>query len=105
MDLDGERTGIDALVDDEITGDDVTDAKPAPEPVVKAIEGLRTATRRARSTSATDPTTSSPARAPARSPSASASASTRDEMREAGPDHVIDHPSEILGLIDARTPA
>jgi HAD superfamily hydrolase (TIGR01509 family) len=40
MDLEGERTGINALVDFAITGDDVTHAKPHPEAVSSSIAGL-----------------------------------------------------------------
>ncbi|MCW3013642.1 MAG: Gph [Solirubrobacterales bacterium] len=40
MDLEGERTGISALVDFAITGDDVTHAKPHPEAVAASIAGL-----------------------------------------------------------------
>ena len=40
MDLEGVRTGINALVDFAITGDDVRHAKPHPEAVASSIAGL-----------------------------------------------------------------
>jgi HAD superfamily hydrolase (TIGR01509 family) len=97
MNLDGERTGINDLVDFAITGDDVNAAKPAPEPVAKAIEGLGVEPGRALYVGDGPNDVLSGQGAGAITVGVSFGFHPA-EMREANPDHVIDHPSELLEL-------
>lgn len=102
--IDAERSGLDALIDASVTGDDVSAAKPDPEAVVRAIEALGASPERTLYVG--DGPNDIIAGQGAGATTVGVSYGFHpDEMREAGPDHVIEHPSELLDLVSARTPA
>lgn len=97
MDLEGVRTGINDLVDFAITGDDVTNAKPDPEAVASAIEGL--GVDPARTLYVGDGPNDVIAGRGANAITVGVSFGFHPaEMREEHPDHVVDTPGEIVTL-------
>ena len=97
MDLEGERTGINALVDFAITGDDVTDAKPHPEAVTSSIAGL--GADPARTLYVGDGPNDVIAGRDAGAITGGVTFGFHpDEMRAERPDHVIDTPGTLVEL-------
>lgn len=103
MDLDGERTGLSELFDFAVTGDDVAAAKPDPEPVAAAIAEL--GVEPGRTLYVGDGPNDVIAGQGAGAITVGVSFGFHPaEMREANPDHVIDHPRELLELVQAGVP-
>ncbi|MTD46381.1 HAD-IA family hydrolase [Conexibacter sp. W3-3-2] len=97
MDLEGVRTGINDLVDFSVTGDDVQDAKPAPEAVARAIAGL--GVEPGRTLYVGDGPNDVIAGKGASAITVGVSFGFHPaEMREEHPDHVVDTPGEIVAL-------
>jgi len=97
MDLEGVRTGINDLVDFAITGDDVTNAKPHPEAVASSIQGL--GCDPARTLYVGDGPNDVIAGKGAGAITVGVSFGFHPvEMRDEGPDHVIDDPAELVRL-------
>jgi pyrophosphatase PpaX len=102
--IDAERSGIDEFIDASITGDEVNAAKPDPEAVARAIEALGVAADRVLYVG-DGPNDIMAGQGAGAVTVGVAYGFHPAEMREAGPDHVIDHPAELLALVDARLPA
>jgi pyrophosphatase PpaX len=101
LELDAARSGIDEFIDASVTGDEVKAAKPDPESVVNAIEELGVDPARVLYVG-DGPNDIAAARGAGATAVGVSYGFHPSEMREAGPDHVIEHPSELLGLVDAR---
>jgi HAD superfamily hydrolase (TIGR01509 family) len=102
--LDAARSGIDEFIDASVTGDEVKAAKPDPESVINAIAALGVDPSRAIYVG-DGPNDILAGRGAGATAVGVSYGFHPDEMREAGPDHVIEHPSELLALVNARTPA
>lgn len=97
LDLEAERTGIGELLDVSVSGDEVTVAKPDPEPISAAIERL--GVNPAATLYVGDgPNDVIAARAAGATPVAVSFGFHPEEARAAGPDHVIDELGELIGL-------
>lgn len=97
VDLEGGRTGLAALVDAIVSGDDVERAKPDPEAVVKAIE-LLGADPAATLYVGDGPNDVRAARGAGAIAVGVSYGFHPDEVRAERPDHLIDHPSELVEL-------
>jgi HAD superfamily hydrolase (TIGR01509 family) len=104
MDLEGERTGINALVDAAVTGDDVTHAKPDPEAVAEAIKALGVEPGRALYVG-DGPNDIIAGRGAGAVVVGVTFGFHPDEMRAERPDHVIDEPAQLLDLVRERAGA
>lgn len=101
MELEAERTGIGELVEISITGDEVALAKPDPECVREAIERL--GVDPARTLYVGDgPNDIRAARGAGAIAVGVSYGFHPDELRAERPDHVIDHPSELLEIVRER---
>jgi len=100
LDLEAERTGIGAYLDEEITGDEVKAAKPDPECVVEVIRRL--GADPARTLFVGDGPNDVLAGQGAGAITVAVTFGFHpDEARAAGPDHVIEAMPELLGLAGA----
>jgi HAD superfamily hydrolase (TIGR01509 family) len=98
MVIDDEHSGISEHVAVSVTGDEVTFAKPDSEAVTAAIAALGTSAARTLYVGDGPNDVIAGRGAGAITVGVSYGFHPR-EMRESGPDHVIDHPSELLALI------
>jgi HAD superfamily hydrolase (TIGR01509 family) len=104
LEIDASRSGIDEYIDASVTGDEVSAAKPDPEAVARAIEAL--AVDPAHVLYVGDGPNDIIAGRGAGATAVGVSYGFHPaEMRDARPDHVIEHPSELLGLVEERAPA
>jgi HAD superfamily hydrolase (TIGR01509 family) len=95
--LEGERTGLLGFFDVIITGDDVERAKPDPESVARAIAELGVAPAAAIYVG-DGPNDILAGRGSGAITVGVSYGFHPDELALEGPDHVIEHPSELLGL-------
>jgi HAD superfamily hydrolase (TIGR01509 family) len=98
MDLEGERTGISKLIEESVTGDQVKRAKPDPESVIESIRRL--GVEPARTLYVGDgPNDIRAARGAGAIAVGVSYGFHPEQLRAEGPDHVIDHPGELLELV------
>ncbi len=97
LDLEAERSGLGELIDAIVTGDDVQEAKPHPESVIEAIRRLD-AEPAAALYVGDGPNDVRAARGAGAVAVGVSFGFHPDELRAEGPDHLIDHPSELLAL-------
>ncbi len=95
--LEGARTGLLGFFDAIVTGDDVERAKPDPESVAKAISELGVSPAAAIYVG-DGPNDVLAGRGAGATTVGVSFGFHPAELAAAGPDHIIDHPSELLGL-------
>jgi HAD superfamily hydrolase (TIGR01509 family) len=104
LELDLERTGLARFFDFTVTGDEVPQAKPAPDPVVAAVRGLGVAPERTLyvGDGGNDVLAAHAAGVPAVGVSFGFHP---EEVRAAGPEYVVDSYAELVALVERRTGA
>ena len=99
LDRDLEQTGIGELLDATICGDEVPIAKPDPAPIRRDHGAARRRAGRARCTWATAPTTSWPRSAAGVQAVGAGYGFHPRACRAAGPEHWIDEPLALPGVV------
>jgi len=100
-----ERTGLAVHVEHHTGAEDVTETKPAAEPVLRATRALGVAPADALMVGDTSADLLGARAAGARSGAALWGARERDALLALDPDHAFEHPHDLLALIDAARAA